>query len=139
MNSISSLYERLSERGQLVGSNQNTAPRGRAVGAPSPQQFTTAFWGILALTFVFFILGAPNLAAQNKVVRLYDGPAPGSETWTQQERETSRHVSNVVNPSLTVFPAEPTNANGTAVIICPGGAFFLLCPQSDGSPTTDSR
>lgn len=79
-----------------------------------------------------------HLGAGEKVVRLYDGPAPGSETWTHTEKESrsergSLRAWNVVDPTLTVFPADPTNATGTAVIICPGGAFFQLSMGSEGS------
>ena len=64
-----------------------------------------------------------------KVVRLYDGSAPGSESWTHREKESrsergSVRAWNGVNLTLAVFPADPTNANGTVVVICPGGAFF---------------
>jgi len=38
----------------------------------------------------------------------------------------------VVNPTLTVFQPDPSNANGTAVVICPGGAFFALSIDSEG-------
>ena len=34
----------------------------------------------------------------------------------------------------TVFPADPSKANGTAVVICPGGAFFALSIDSDETP-----
>ena len=90
---------------------------------------------ILAICLLSFAL---SLAAQNKVVRLYDGPAPGSESWTHTEKEGrsergSVRAWNVVNPTLTVFPADPANANGTAVVICPGGAFFQLSMNSEGS------
>jgi acetyl esterase/lipase len=58
--------------------------------------------------------------------------APGSETWTQ--REVEHHsallgttiVRNVVRPTLTAFLPERSKANGTAVIICPGGGFAFL-------------
>ena len=42
-------------------------------------------------------------------------------------------VYNVVNPTLTVFPADPAIANGTAVIICPGGAFHFLTIDNEGT------
>lgn len=73
-----------------------------------------------------------------EVVRLYDGPAPGSEAWTHAEKEIARTawggpmVCNVVNPTLTVVRPDPASANGTAVIICPGGGFFLLSINSEG-------
>ncbi len=81
----------------------------------------------------------PVRVAQERVVRLYDGPAPGSENWTHTEKENrtnlwqTRVVFNVANPTLTVFPADPAKANGTAVIICPGGAFFALSIDSEGN------
>jgi acetyl esterase/lipase len=34
---------------------------------------------------------------------------------------------------LTVYSTEPANATGTAVIICPGGAFHALSIQSEGA------
>lgn len=76
--------------------------------------------------------------AQEKVIRLYDGPAPGSEDWKQTERENrtnfwqTRVVFNVANPTLTVFQPEAGKANGCAAIICPGGGFFALSIDSEG-------
>jgi acetyl esterase/lipase len=79
-----------------------------------------------------------SVAAQEKVIRLYPGPAPGSEDWKHSEKENrtnlwnTRVVFNVVNPTLTVFQPEPAQAVGTAVIVCPGGAFFALSIDSEG-------
>ncbi len=83
-------------------------------------------------------LAACTLAAQERVIPLYEGPAPGSEHWTHQERESvsnlwnTRLVFNVARPTLTWFAPEASRANGTAVIICPGGAFFALSIDSEG-------
>ena len=58
--------------------------------------------------------------------------APGSETWTQKEVEHrsallgTTIVRNVVRPTLTAFLPERSQANGAAVIICPGGGFTFL-------------
>lgn len=95
------------------------------------------------LAILFLSLGVLSLGATEKVVRLHDGPAPGSETWTHTEMEKRSERGtvtawNVVNPTLTVFPADPTNANGTAIIICPGGAFFQLSMNSEGSDVARS-
>jgi acetyl esterase/lipase len=73
-----------------------------------------------------------SLLAQERVVRLYDGSAPGSENWTQEEKENSRIVYNVAKPTLTVFLPDPSIATGTAVVICPGGGFYLLSIDSEG-------
>ncbi|MEO6151229.1 MAG: hypothetical protein ABIN95_13220, partial [Mucilaginibacter sp.] len=69
-----------------------------------------------------------SVNAQQKVIPLYTGAAPGSESWTWQEATVdafgSKAVYNVSSPSLTVFRADTNvQATGAAVIICPGGAF----------------
>ncbi len=79
-----------------------------------------------------------NSVAQQKVIQLYDGPPPGSESWTWSEAENDSNlwqtkvVYNVSKPTLTVFAPEEGKANGTAVIIAPGGAFHALSINSEG-------
>src|SRR5678816_607447 len=81
------------------------------------------------------------LFAQQKVIQLYDGPAPGSETWNWNEAENDNNswqtkvVYNVTKPTLTVFVPEADKANGTAVIIAPGGGFHALSINSAVSYT----
>jgi acetyl esterase/lipase len=94
---------------------------------------------VKTLTAVFFVvLAGANVCAQQKVIQLYDGPAPGSESWTWTEAENdqnmwqTRVVYNVSRPTLTVFQPEPGKANGTALIIAPGGAFHALSIDSEG-------
>jgi acetyl esterase/lipase len=41
-------------------------------------------------------------------------------------------ISNVVQPTLTVFVPAPGTANGTAVVICPGGGYARLSIDSEG-------
>src|SRR5271157_2350520 len=91
-----------------------------------------------SITAVLLSLSCLHASAQQKVIRLYDGPAPGSEDRKQTEQEnrtnlwSTRVVFNVANPTLTVFQADAGKANGTAVVICPGGAFFALSIDSEG-------
>ncbi len=76
-------------------------------------------------------------ASEQPVVRLYTGAAPGSENWKQKEAENNsnmwqtRVVYNVVDPTLTIFKPTGT-ANGTSVVICPGGGFHALSIDSEG-------
>lgn len=90
----------------------------------------------LSLAIICSILLASSSFSQ-KVIRLYDGIAPGSETWTQKESEfthplmTGLMVRNVVDPTLTVF--KPKKANGTAIIVCPGGGYHWLSYESEGT------
>jgi acetyl esterase/lipase len=77
-------------------------------------------------------------SAQLPVIPLWPGDAPGSEGWTQQEETTIippalKVVRNVVQPTLTTYLPDPTVANGTAVIVCPGGAFHFLSIDMEGT------
>jgi acetyl esterase/lipase len=76
-------------------------------------------------------------SADADVIRL---PAsdPGSVKWTLPEKQylskiwNTEVVTNVSQPTLTVYRPAPGTANGTAVIICPGGAFYALSINSEG-------
>jgi len=72
-------------------------------------------------------------------IRLYPGPAPGSESWTHEELDyyspifQTEVVTNVVDPTLTAFLPNPDNSNGAAVVIAPGGGFHALSINSEGN------
>lgn len=93
---------------------------------------------LLALAASTMTLATLPLTAQ-ETVRLYEGKAPGSESWTHSEKENNQNawntrvVFNVADPTLTVFKPDPAKANGTSVVICPGGAFFALSIDSEGN------
>jgi dienelactone hydrolase len=80
--------------------------------------------------------------AQQPVIKIWDGPAPGSENWTQKEtlyeynspiwNEMNIALFNVVEPTLTVFLPSPEKVNGSAMIVCPGGGFTALSWDTEG-------
>src|SRR6187551_1474791 len=90
---------------------------------------------LLVLFFVFFVT---VINAQQKVIQLYNGAAPGSENWTWNEAGNDSNLwntkvaYNVSHPTLTVFEPASKQQGGTAVIICPGGAFHALSINSEG-------
>lgn len=92
---------------------------------------------LLAITLIFSF---SFINAQQKVIQLYNGAAPGSESWIWDEKfqDSSKNMfrTNVVydvsKPTLTVFQPDSSIANGTAAIICPGGGFHLLSINSEG-------
>ncbi|MDB5133891.1 MAG: carboxylesterase family protein [Mucilaginibacter sp.] len=92
------------------------------------------------LTLAALLLCAVAVKAQQKVIQLYPGAAPGSEKWTWTDAENddnawkTKAVYNVSRPTLTVYPADPAvQATGTAVIICPGGDFHALSFYKEGT------
>jgi acetyl esterase/lipase len=79
---------------------------------------------------------SPSVSGPQEI-RLWPGKAPGSEDWTLQETETDlfgqRYVRNVSEPTLTAYFPAPGTANGTAIIVCPGGGFHALYIDSEGA------
>ena len=70
-------------------------------------------------------------------LRLWPGAAPGAERWSVHEAVTSspagdRLVSNVTDPSVTVFLPDASDATGAAVVIAPGGALRVLAFDDEG-------
>lgn len=83
------------------------------------------------------LLYATGLSAQ-QVIALYPGKAPGSESWTWDEKENNKNlfntrvVYNVSRPTITAYLPDPAKATGTAVIVAPGGGFHNLSIDSEG-------
>ncbi|MHA8053813.1 alpha/beta hydrolase [Aquirufa sp. Wall-65K1] len=90
------------------------------------------------LFLAVFLCLLHQLALSQERIPLYQGKAPGSESWTWTEAESSsngfktRLVYNVVEPSITAFFPEKSKANGTSIIVAPGGAFHILSIDSEG-------
>lgn len=76
--------------------------------------------------------------AQETVIPVWPGDAPGSEKWTRKEVTfvgfgNQPMVRNVVHPTLTAFLPKQGAGNGTAVVIAPGGGFRFLSWKSEGT------
>ena len=88
---------------------------------------------------VFFLLSYILLAQQNKnIIPLWKNGAPGFEN-KKNEPELAKDwwVKNINNPSLTVYLPPQENANGTAVIICPGGGHRELVFNAEGKEAAE--
>jgi len=80
------------------------------------------------------LLGAMAVAAEEpQVVHLWPNGAPGFEDRANEpERVTGGSVSNIHNPSITVFLPPKDKANGAAVLIFPGGGHRQLVFGAEG-------
>ncbi|GAB2957669.1 hypothetical protein GCM10027048_25370 [Hymenobacter coalescens] len=68
---------------------------------------------------------------------LYVGTVPNSKPSEVKETSVTLanggvRISNVVQPTLTVFRAPRDKANGTAVVVCPGGGYARLSIDHEG-------
>lgn len=88
------------------------------------------------LGMVLFVSGQA-LPEPAMVVPLYEGVAPGSESWDWTENLLITEsgmpmVQNVVDPVLLYYPADIDSAVGTAMIVAPGGGFQNLMMSYEG-------
>ena len=98
---------------------------------------------IRAVISVGLLAIACDVAAQApQEIRLWPGKAPGSENWTLPEVTTTsptgdRTITNVSDPTVTVFLPPPASATGTAVVVAPGGALRRLGWDNEGVNVTN--
>ena len=80
----------------------------------------------------------------HELVRIWAGQAPGTEGWKASEEAADvtlpnvgkvHVITNVTVPTLTVFRPTVRKANGTALVILPGGSFRALAWDVDGLET----
>jgi len=85
---------------------------------------------------LLILLAVPVFASEPKVIPLWPGAAPGSESWNYEEgvpQDASHPITNVTHPTLTAYFPDPSLGTGTAVIICPGGGFRELWVSHEGT------
>jgi acetyl esterase/lipase len=90
-----------------------------------------------SVVLLALLVPSPAVRADDyKVIPLDISLAPGSEKRHERElkfpKSSQRMVVNVVRPTLIVVPPAADKANGSAVVICPGGGFAILSIDSEG-------
>ncbi|MFT3746691.1 MAG: alpha/beta hydrolase [Agriterribacter sp.] len=91
---------------------------------------------------VILFLIAANIsvvnAQSNKMeIALYpDNKIPNSIPGPDEEKSVTSdnilRISNISRPTLTVFLPDAAKANGTAVVICPGGGYGIVAASHEG-------
>jgi acetyl esterase/lipase len=88
-----------------------------------------------------FLLILFNLFSQimcsQTVIPLYADSVPNSKTTADEEKTEYSNgvktISKVSRPTLTVFLPPQNKANGTAVVICPGGGYWVVTQDMEGT------
>lgn len=79
--------------------------------------------------------------AQEKPVLLFPDGAPGETSKLIEKAdsqggkvggETVLRLTNISEPTITVYPAPEEVASGSAVIVCPGGGYHILAYDLEG-------
>ena len=85
---------------------------------------------------LFVLLHGYNLCAQNFVLPLYNGVIPNSNAIEVKETVEKKDITlirNVQNPDIAVFLPSKRFATGQAVVICPGGGYWVLAYDLEGT------
>lgn len=91
---------------------------------------------MMSMRFVALIAGALAIAAipacAQEIFRLSSAPAPATSAEVRETGPFGTIVRNVSDAPLTAYVPEKGKANGTAVIVAPGGAFHMLSIENEG-------
>jgi len=91
------------------------------------------------VTILLSVLTVLTINGQPQVLKLWPDGIPGSKndpSYVENIITTEGRVTranNVVTPDLTVYLPDPATANGTAVLICPGGGYGTLAFDHEGN------
>ena len=96
----------------------------------------------LAITLA---VACSSQAADPIVVKLWPGKAPGEtkdigpEKYNEPKEGQSavKRLTNVSEPTISVYTPTKDKANGCAVIVAPGGGFSILAIEHEGTQTCE--
>ena len=89
---------------------------------------------IKLLAAIVASLWAINMQAQDMTVKLWDNSsAPHSNQLTGPEKDEGQvRISNTTEAALYIYEAAAEKATGQAIVICPGGGYWLLAMGHEG-------
>lgn len=89
----------------------------------------------ILLSLLFIVLLTPAMA--QTIIPLYSDKIPNSKPGPNEEtsevRDGITRISKISIPTLTIFLPTKEKANGTAVIICPGGGYGVNASSHEGT------
>jgi acetyl esterase/lipase len=92
---------------------------------------------MLPVRLLCLALSLTAVASAQDVIPLYPKGGPPAASYPEKEYYSTvwrtEVVTNVTQPTLTVFKPSPDVKNGSAVVICPGGGFMALSISSEGT------
>jgi acetyl esterase/lipase len=96
---------------------------------------------LVAVLIAGTLVTIPASAADPLVVDLWPGKVPGDIGIKGQETSrihqsplvgSTKLITNVTRPTLTVYRPDPARNTGTAMVICPGGGYWDLYWELEG-------
>ena len=100
----------------------------------------------LLISGLSMILASPALAAEQPVIDVWPGKAPGetkeigpeeARPPQAKQRADVLRLTNVSKPTLTLYQPPEGKRNGAAMIICPGGGYSILAFDLEGTEVAE--
>ncbi|MCF6359036.1 MAG: hypothetical protein L3J54_14650, partial [Draconibacterium sp.] len=86
----------------------------------------------LNLIIILFFISA-NIMAQNKVLKVWPDGAPDSNEMEEpQITSDNGHISKISEAEMFVYLPEKSINTGAAVVICPGGGYWIEAMEHEG-------
>jgi acetyl esterase/lipase len=97
------------------------------------------------LATLLALVATTHAAPAPTVINLWPGTAPGEKGDIGEEKDMSKptdgkpggksiiRLGNVSKPTITIYAPEADKANGTAVVVCPGGGYSILAWDLEGT------
>jgi acetyl esterase/lipase len=83
-------------------------------------------------------------AAEPKVIKLWPGKAPGEtkeigpeKYQAQKSPNDVKRLTNVSEPTISIYAPSKDKANGCTVIVAPGGGYSILAIEHEGTQTCE--
>lgn len=89
--------------------------------------------------FTLLIMARPLCSAEPATLAVWPGKAPADENFTPptalpaQKNDGITRIPVVTTPTLTLFRPAADRANGTAIVVCPGGGYNILAWDLEGT------
>jgi acetyl esterase/lipase len=110
---------------------------------PSPKSRPVAFVALIIL--VLGMHGSMRAENESPIIKLWPGKAPGEtkDIGPEKYQENKpgqagvKRLTNVSEPTLAVYRPAKGKANGSAVIVAPGGGYSILAIEHEGTQTCE--
>ena len=87
--------------------------------------------GMLLLAMVVGVASVV-MAEEPQTMNVWPGKAPGDSSGVGKEDWQGKKVTNVTEPTLTIYRPAKDKDTGVAVIVCPGGGYKVLMMSYEG-------
>jgi len=82
---------------------------------------------------LFFAMRLAAEQQQPAVIPLWPEGVPGLRADAAPDNDTPPYSQEIHTPTMTFYPAPASTANGTAIVVCPGGGYARLSMSNEGT------